>query len=136
MASLDFSDSYFFASAFFSSARAAVVKRTGPTAGAAPAASGRSTSPHMADEAPDVDTGQSPCRQAWPERVNTYIGCFKEGTGFVVVGCTGSSCSMRAFSICCSVAKSCPTLFDLMDCSMPSSPVLHSLPEFAHIHVH
>lgn len=90
MASLDFSDSYFFASAFFS-ARAAVVKRTGPMAGAAPAARGRSTSPHVADEAPDVDTGQSLCRQAWPERVNTYAGCFKEGAGFVVVGCTGSS---------------------------------------------
>ena len=45
---------------------------------------------------------------------------------------------MQAFSIwcCCLVAKSCPTPFDLMDCSMPSSPVLHSLPEFAQIHVH
>ena len=32
---------------------------------------------------------------------------------------------------CCSVAKSCPTLSDPLDCSMPGSPVLHHLQEFA-----
>ena len=37
---------------------------------------------------------------------------------------------------CCSVAKSCPTLCDHMDCSMPGSSVLHYLPEFAQIHDH
>ena len=37
---------------------------------------------------------------------------------------------------CCSAAKLCPTLCDPMDCSMPGSPVLHYLPEFAQIHVH
>ena len=37
---------------------------------------------------------------------------------------------------CCLVAKSCPTLWDSMDCSMPGFPVLHCLPEFAQIHVH
>ena len=37
---------------------------------------------------------------------------------------------------CFSVAKSCPTLCDLMDCSMPGFPVLHYLPEFAQICVH
>ena len=46
---------------------------------------------------------------------------------------------------CCSVAKSCPTLFDPMDCSTPAFPVLHCstpafpvlhyLPEFAQTHV-
>ena len=36
---------------------------------------------------------------------------------------------------CCSVAKSCLTLWP-MDCSTPGSPVLHCLPEFAQIHVH
>ena len=36
----------------------------------------------------------------------------------------------------CLVAKSCSTLCDPMDCSMPGSPVLHYLPEFAQIHVH
>ena len=57
MSSLDFSDSYFFASAFFSSARAAVAKRIRPTAGAVPAAGADPPAPHVADEAPDVDTG-------------------------------------------------------------------------------
>ena len=37
---------------------------------------------------------------------------------------------------CCSVAKSCPTLCDPMDCSTPGLPVLHYLPEFAQTHVH
>ena len=32
---------------------------------------------------------------------------------------------------CCSVHKSCPILCDPMNCSMPGSPVLHYLPEFA-----
>ena len=35
---------------------------------------------------------------------------------------------------CCSVAKSCPTLCDPMDCSTPGFPVLHYLPEYAHTH--
>ena len=37
---------------------------------------------------------------------------------------------------CCSVAKSCPTLCDPVDCSTPGAPVLNSLPEFAQIYVH
>ena len=43
------------------------------------------------------------------------------------------------YSKCCccnSVPKSCLTLCDPMDWSMPGFPVLHCLPEFAHIHVH
>ena len=36
----------------------------------------------------------------------------------------------------CSVAKSCRTLFNPMDCSTPGPFILHSLPEFAQIHVH
>ena len=36
---------------------------------------------------------------------------------------------------CCSVAKSCLTLCDHMDCSMPGFPILHYLSEFAQIHV-
>ena len=36
----------------------------------------------------------------------------------------------------CSVAQSCLTLFDSMDCSIPGFPVLHSLLEFAQTHVH
>ena len=33
----------------------------------------------------------------------------------------------------CSVAKSCLTLRDSIDCSTPGFPVLHYLPEFAQI---
>ena len=36
---------------------------------------------------------------------------------------------------CCLVAKSCPTLCDPMDCSLPGFPVLHYLPELAQTHV-
>ena len=38
-------------------------------------------------------------------------------------GVSGNNC-------CCSVAKSCPTLQDSVDCSTPGFPVLHYLPEF------
>ena len=43
---------------------------------------------------------------------------------------SSASCSL------CSVAQSCPTLCDPMDCSTPDFPVLHYLPEFAQTHVH
>ena len=35
-----------------------------------------------------------------------------------------------------SVAQSCPTLCDPMDCSMPDLPAHHQLPEFTETHVH
>ena len=35
-----------------------------------------------------------------------------------------------------SVAQSCPTLCDPMNCSTPSLPVHHQLPEFTQTHVH
>ena len=37
------------------------------------------------------------------------------------------------FYCCCSVAKSCLTLCDSMDCSMQGFPVFHYVPEFAQI---
>ena len=36
----------------------------------------------------------------------------------------------------CSVAKLCPAVCDLMDCSIPGFLVLHHLPELAQTHVH
>ena len=42
----------------------------------------------------------------------------------------------EVYCCCCSGAKSCPTLGDPMDCSMPGLPVLHQLQELAHTHVH
>ena len=35
-----------------------------------------------------------------------------------------------------SVAQSCPTLCDPMDCSIPGFPVHHQLPEFTQTHIH
>ena len=35
-----------------------------------------------------------------------------------------------------SVAQSCPTLCDPMNCSMPGLPVHHQLPEFTETHIH
>ena len=35
-----------------------------------------------------------------------------------------------------SIAQSCPTLCDPMDCSMPSFPVHHEFPELTQTHVH
>ena len=37
---------------------------------------------------------------------------------------------------CCSVAQSCPTLCDPMDCSMPGFPVHHQLLELTQTRVH
>ena len=37
---------------------------------------------------------------------------------------------------CCSVAQSCPTLCDSMDCSILGLRSPHHLPEFAQVHVH
>ena len=46
------------------------------------------------------------------------------------------SMAICARGLCCSVAQSCPTLCDPMDCSTPGFPVLHHLPELAQTHVH
>ena len=35
-----------------------------------------------------------------------------------------------------SVAQSCPTLRDPVDCSTPGLPVRHQLPEFTQTHIH
>ena len=42
----------------------------------------------------------------------------------------------KSVHCCCRVTKSYPTLCDPMDCSTPSFPLPHYLPEFAQIHVH
>ena len=48
------------------------------------------------------------------------------------------SCSLLYYSQChcCSVAQSCLTVCDPMDCSTPGFPVHHQLPEFTQTHVH
>ena len=42
----------------------------------------------------------------------------------------------QVVQVCCSVAKSCLTCYDPINCSTPGFPVLHHLPEFIQIHVH
>ena len=49
---------------------------------------------------------------------------------------TVNPCCLSILCICCSVAQSHPTLCDPTDCSTPSFPVLHYLPELAQTHVH
>ena len=44
--------------------------------------------------------------------------------------------NIRFSSSCCSVAQSCPTPCDSMDCSTPGFPVLHHLLKLAQTHVH
>ena len=44
--------------------------------------------------------------------------------------------ALYPFPFCCSVAQSCPTLCDPVDCSRLDFPVHHHLPELAQIHVH
>ena len=41
-----------------------------------------------------------------------------------------------SYCCCCSVAKSCPTLWDPMNGSTPGFPVLHYLLQFSHTHVY
>ena len=50
----------------------------------------------------------------------------------MISGVSYSSCCCA----CSSVAKSCQTLCNPMNCSMPGFPVLHYLLEFAQTHVH
>ena len=45
-------------------------------------------------------------------------------------------CWFFFFCCCCSVAQSCPTLCNPMDCSTPGFPVLHHVPELAQTHVY
>ena len=48
----------------------------------------------------------------------------------------GAGVGLGIHCCCYSVAKSCLTLCEPMDCSMPGFPVLHHLPELAQTHVH
>ena len=43
---------------------------------------------------------------------------------------------LTTFCCCCSVAQSCPTLSNPMDCSTPGLTVHHQPPEFTQTHVH
>ena len=58
-------------------------------------------------------------------------------TSFFQCGCLFCLISFLISSIqFSSVAQSCPTLCNPMDCSLPGFPVHHQLPEFVQTHVH
>ena len=61
------------------------------------------------------------------------LDCLGNFLYFWSIGDISKNGSYGEFS---SVAQSCPTLFNPMDCSMPGSSVLHYLLEFAQIHIH
>ena len=46
---------------------------------------------------------------------------------------TGAAVFSSGYCCCCSVAQLCPTLWDPIDCSMPSFPVFHHLLEFVQV---
>ena len=62
-----------------------------------------------------------------------WVPCFSGHRSFAQ---TTYSFFVELPDIWCSVAQSCPILYDLMDCNKPGFPVLHYLPEFAETHVH
>ena len=61
-----------------------------------------------------------------------YLRCWVLGLSLQKV-CGVKQLSTFQFS---SVAQSCPTLCDPMNCSMPGLPVHHQLPEFTQTHIH
>ena len=58
---------------------------------------------------------------------NGYIICNKKSQQKI---------SNLKYCYCCSVAKSCLTLCDHMNCSTPGFPVFQDVPEFAQAHTH
>ena len=66
-----------------------------------------------------------------------WAAFFRKSSDLGVVLCSEHPVKLISYGICicCSVAQSCPTLCDPMNCSYPGFPVLHSLPEFAQTHV-
>ena len=65
-----------------------------------------------------------PCAQTWqPDHRCSGLGCVPYRP------CCCCCC-------CCSVAQSCLTLCDPIDCRTPGFPVYHQLPELAQTHVH
>ena len=67
-------------------------------------------------------------RGAWPATVHRVAKSWTRLSEFISL-----HISSVQFS---SVAQSCPTLFDPMNCSTPSLPVHHKLPEFTQTQVH
>ena len=65
--------------------------------------------------------------------VQEHLSCFN-----IMVIMKKAAINMRVYITVqfSSVAQSCPTLCDPMNCSTPGLPVHHQLPEFTQTHVH
>ena len=72
---------------------------------------------------------------AWSQAVPDYT-VLLPSLSQVAEWLPASSCPSSPLSFTCSVAQSCLTLCDPMDCSTPDFPVLHQLLELAQTHVH
>ena len=98
---------------------------------------------HEFEQAPGVGDGQGTlvCCSPWGHKEsdtteqlnNNSTVYFPKNTLFKKM----KTQSLNIHICCCSsVAQSCPTLCDPMDCSTPGFPVLHCLPELAQTPVH
>ena len=76
-----------------------------------------------------------PVQEATVRTMYGTIDWFKIGKG-VQQGYIFSLCLLNLNAEFSSVAQSCPTLCNPMDCSMPGLPVHHQLPEFTQTYVH
>ena len=71
--------------------------------------------------------------QQWRNRHRKYTcGHWERGGEGEMYG----KSNMETYIQFSSVAQSCPTLCDPMNCSTPGLPVHHQLPEFIQTHVH
>ena len=74
-------------------------------------------------------------RSIEPLLAHQFTGLYP-GSGWAKERETSTARQPSQLGGCCSPAKLRPTLCDSMVCSLPGSPVLHCLPQFAQIHVH
>ena len=85
-----------------------------------------------------IFSNESTLRMRWPKHwsCSFIISPFNEHPGLIFP----SSCIKRILILLVdqfsSVAQSCPTPCDPMNCSTPGLPIQHQLPEFTQIHVH
>ena len=63
------------------------------------------------------------------------LGCLIQ-CNYYINNCKLNKCYVSSSVQFSSVAQSCPTLCDPMNCSTPGLPVHHQLPEFTQTHVH
>ena len=68
--------------------------------------------------------------------MSVYIVALPFRECFLLNYIMNSMCTWKSDSVFSSVAQSCPTLGDPMDCSTPGLPVHHQFPELTQTHVH